>query len=71
MCWGPAEGTEQMTGKRCKLTLTRLGQGLGAMMPAGAPVAALRRDGDTPSLSWTHGSLPAVCPDDRNLTLPT
>lgn len=41
MCWGPAEGTEQMTGKQCKLTLTRLGQGLGAMMPAGAPVAAL------------------------------
>ena len=71
MCGGPAEGPEQMTGERRELMLTRLGQGLGAVMPAGAPVAALPRDGDTSSFSWTHGSLPAVCLDDRNLTLLT
>lgn len=55
MCWGPAEGTEQMTGERPELMLTQLGQGPGAVMPAEAPVAALPSDGDTPSLPGPMG----------------
>lgn len=65
VCWGPAEGTgRQMTGERPELMLTRLGQGLGAVMPAEAPVASCPVIGIHPHSPGPVGHS-QLCPDYR------